>query len=177
MEVMKVIPSFRLFFRPGLIALILSFPVAGDAVHRMDAQIGREPGAYIGNDVYNTTAGQTLSLGLVRRGTFFFRMQHDLELTNATALGSAAVRVRGNYSRRLKLKVFRIDGIRTNVTAAITGKGLDLPTFDVDTEADFSVSAVRLRDARRGIAKVKIDGVLTSSEVSTDSVLAKIRVK
>lgn len=143
----------------------------------MDAQIGRSAGVYSGDNVYNTTAGQTLSLGLEKRESFFFRMQHDLELTNATALGSAVVRIRGNYSRRLKLKVFRIDGIRTNVTAAITGKGLDLPTFDVDTEADFSVSAVRLRDARRGIAKVKVDGVLTSSEVSTDSVLAKIRVK
>ena len=105
-------------------------------------------------------------------------MQHDLELTNATSLGSAVVRVRGSYARRLDLKVFRIDGTRTNVTAAITGRGLSLPEFDVDTEADFSVRASRRAGARPGLAKVKVGGVLSSlGEVSSDAALAKIRVK
>jgi hypothetical protein len=88
------------------------------------------------------------------------------------------VRVRGNFGRRLDLKVFRIDGARTNVTGAITGRGLNLANFDVDTEADFSVRASRRSDARRGLAKVKINGVLTSlAEVSSDAALAEIRVK
>lgn len=153
-------------------------PIQGWSVHKMDAQIGRTPGVFLGDNVYGTFAGQTIGVGLENKATFFFRMQHDLEFTNATLLGSAVVRLRGNFGRRLDLKVFRIDGTRTNVTGAITGRGLNLANFDVDTEADFSVRATRRSDARRGLAKVKINGILTAlAEVSSDTALAEIRVK
>lgn len=175
---MKKDPSF-LDLRFFTLMIGLTFlPIQGWSVHKMDAQIGRAPGVYLGDNVYGTFAGQTIALGLERKAAFFFRMQHDLEFTNATSLGSAVVRLRGSFGRRLDLKVFRIDGTRTNVTGAITGAGLNLANFDVDTEADFSVRATRRSDARRGFAKVKINGALTAlAEVSGDAALAEIRVK
>lgn len=175
---MKTIPSSLRHHLFTLAASATLLPIHGGAEHKMDAQIGRAPGVYLGDNLYGTFTGQTLGLRLERKATFYFRMQHDLEFTNATSLGSAVVRVRGNFGRRLDLKVFRIDGTRTNVTGAITGRGLNLANFDVDTEADFSVRASRRSDARRGLAKVKINGVLTSlAEVSSDAALAEIRVK
>lgn len=96
---MKVPSSFRISATFGFVVLALSFPVRGIAEHIMDAQIGRSAGVYLGDNLYNTLAGQTISLRRERSETFFFRMQHDLEFTNATSLGSAVVRIRGNYAR------------------------------------------------------------------------------
>lgn len=160
-----------------LIALLLFLAHPLEAVHRMDAQIGRTRDKLIGDDVYVTPDGQTISLALRRRETFFAKAQHDLTLDNATNMGSAVVRLRGNFLRKLELRVTRLDGTRGNVTAAISGNGLTLPDFGVDTEADFMIRAKRRPGTSAGKVTVKFLGLLTEPELSRDTALASIRLK
>lgn len=165
--------------RPSVLFLafvLLSTSPLG-AVHQMDAQIGRSRDNLIGDDLYATPAGQTIRLTLRSRASLFAKAQHDLTLNNATNLGSAVVRVRGSFSRKLELRVIRIDGTRRNVTAAITGSGLGLPDFGVDTEADFLIRATRRSGAPDGNVSLKFLGLLTSPERSRDTAIAAIRLK
>jgi hypothetical protein len=170
---MKLALPFALF----LLSVHVLFTPDLAAFHQADMQVGRSLSSLAGDNVYGPAASQSLRLRLTRSVRFFARMEHDLEFTNATSLGSAVVRLRGNDSSRLRLRVFQVEGVRQNVTAAMIAAGVPLPNLDVLNRADFSIQAVRKRDASPGSVRLSLTGILIAgSETSRDSVEAGIRV-
>ncbi len=161
------------------LAFVCALAMATDAraEHKADMQVGRSLATLQGDDVYGSRANQTLRLRMVRGVKFYARMEHDLELTNFTSLGSANVRLRGNHKSRLRLRVFRVDGGRIPVTAAVLGPGLELPELDVHRQADFLIRANRKQRAPQGLVRLSIIGVLVAAvETSRDTAGADLRV-
>lgn len=142
---------------------------------RPDLMIGNKKSALRGNNIYNRNgAGQTAKLkgnSQKKTGRLFLEIENDGDIAENVRLKEQG------SGPDLKVKLFRLTGGRTNITATVKANGVVapdlLPGRQIQIEARFSAR----KKAKASRTKINFTGTSSAATSKFDTIRAKVKTK